>query len=1210
MPSLRERVAKGRAQAHAQLAAHALQWRSNLSDYAIRTAVQYAVEGDLADELHNILTDEQFRELRVARFGALALQDDLNRGLDYFSRVRPDQLRSIRLMFQPRSAERDDEYALLHRAHCQSFADFLQLDVPAAARQGIGLDRALRRLFPMRLAADDDAGPPVEVDLTGYQLGNWMCSCGARRGHSARYDFTCDCGAKTGNGRLSSRQRRCRQCGTPATYATCDRCSTRVTLSLWWKIRKGGVHPSVCQIPLILDLRFCRPGQPATSSRIELMQLPLMLGLTERDDELVFDLPDMLWVSDVRDRHGEQRPTGPLVSVADHPRYDRQTSVMRILECAFRRTLTDRGRPAGSALETVVAALAGIRRPGRYRRSTEWFSAQFARKVGYGLAAERHEDAGLSRGTDMSRPCVVAVSPDLRGDAALVSRALAESGSLSGSGLENVSVSLWITRLGLDELTAGPPEVPLERCQALASDGIVLPGETVEPGDLLVGISTAADLENPTPDERLLRAVFGERYLERQDASLCWDGRQSARVLGVHISVAPYEDIEIVEYPAREIGYEKLRPEERARISISLATTDPLETGDMLYGPDDSRAVVCGTHDGSADILVGPRHAWANAGPAGVADVQIRLRSDERSRSVIRARSTGAHSIATYPSMRSIEYDLGQLVRLAELVWLLRHDATRTAFEIYALRGGCIDWRNMFYELLVLGGTSLQEFPVSPFGDRTQLESAPPEAVRRWDRMLRSACVEAIRHGDELSFRALDDDGVLGASSGEVRRPDTVDLHTGLPVPGGLACQRIFGPVRDRRCGCGEYRSPRHDGEICERCGVEVTVNTVRRQRMGHIELAAPIVHPWYKDSLSRDLDLERETLADIIHGQRYIDPDSGLSQLILPPAAADLHLDVDRLCTGAEAVRFLLARREQSPARGALLRRLPVLPADLRPVIVRNGRRYGNSLNNRYVEIMQCNSRLRRLTDLEATPAVLHHARAELQRAVEALLDPRDGIASLADLATIVPGHGGGFRQRLVERPVDYSARATLVAESTGDMDRALLPDRLAWLLLEPVLLPRLVDAGDSKDIKSAKRAVQNRTSQAWAHLQAACQDTTVLVSVPNTRWPLLAVRIGLTADLSLKLDPALFDQLGWNQLGAPVRIFPLLTAEAAAETRAALLPSILLRGTGPSGPTELQESLLSLDQQYLLEEIVRMIGSGESAPLSALDRFLLFPE
>ncbi|KJK56091.1 hypothetical protein [Saccharothrix sp. ST-888] len=1212
MPSLRELIADGIEQGtfRALLVADALQWRSHRSDYAISAVVRYAVEEDLADEVDGILTDEEFRELRLARFGPLALREDLNLGSEYFSRDRPDLLRYTRLLFQQRSAERDDEYARLHRRHCQAFADFLQLDVPAAERREIGLDRALRRLFPMRLTpVGEDTEPPVQVDLTEYQLGTWACSCGAREGHAARYDFACGCGAESGNGRLSPGRRRCHRCGTTAEYVTCDQCGTRVTLSLWSQIRQGGVHPSACRLPLVLDLRIQRPWQPATSSSLELMQLPLMLGLAERDDELVFDLPDMLWIDGARDQHGQERPTGQLVSLADHPRYDQQTDVMRILEAAFRRTFTGRGHPAGYSLEPVVAALAGIRLPGRRPRSVD-FSGRFARKLGYGLAAEQHEDAGLVRGADMSRPCVVAVSPDLRGDAALVSRALSAPGTLTSPGLDNVSVSLRITQLGPDELTAEPPRVPPARCKALASDGIVLPGEMVEPGDLLVGISAPPVRERDlTQEERLLRAIFGEKPPERQDASLRWIGRQPARVLSVHIGIAWDEDYGIAEHPARVIRSEELPRGEGARISISLATPDPLETGDLLHGPGESHAVVCGTHDGSgADILVGPEHQWANDDSTRI--VEVRLHPDDRTRSVVRARSTGAYSTVKQLPVQTSEHDSGQPVRLADLAWLLGHGAPQAAFEIYALRADCIDGRLHLYRLLARGKDSLREIPMTPSGNRSPLESSPSEAVRGWDRLLRSACVEPVRNGDQLSFQPLDDDEVLAASSGEVQRPDILDPHTWLPLPGGLACQRIFGPIRDHECGCGRLRTTRHEGEICQRCGVEVTVSRVRRRRMGHIELAAPMVHPWYRDSLSRTLGLDQGMLAGIVHGRCYVLRDSGLDQFVPLPAAADPRLDVDQLLTGAGAVRFLAARLGRKPARGALLRRLPVLPADLRPMVAFNGRTHSNTLNDRYVEIVKCNSRLRRLTGLGATPKVIHQERAALQQAVDALLDPREGRAPLVNLAMILPGRSGGFRQRLFDRPVDYSARTTIVATPTGDLDTALLPDRLAWLLLKPVIMGRLVNSGDSQNVKAARRDVENRTPQAWAHLQAACQDATVLVSVPDTRWPLFAVHVGLTADLSLKLDPALFDHLGWHRLGTPARIFPVLTAEAAAEIRATLLPSTLLRDTGLTEPTCPPPSLLTLGLQHLPEEIVRMIETGESARLGDLDRFLLFPE
>jgi hypothetical protein len=692
-------------------------------------------------------------------------------------------------------------------------------------------------------------------------------------------------------------------------------------------------------------------------------------------------------------------------------------------------------------------------------------------------------------------------------------------------------------------------------------------GAAVEPGDLLVGISTPKDPDNPTPEDRLLLALFGEKAPQRRDVSLRWSGQQKAVVLGVHISRTWFASQEFAERPGRVNRLDKLHQGEQTRISVSLASSDPMETGDVLHGPDQTRAVVCGTHDISGtDVLVSADHPWAPGTPGTT--VELRLRPDERSRSAFQVRSIGAyHRVTELPAESSAE-EPGQPLRLADIAWLLRHGATEAAYELYALRADCVDERLELYKQMLRGQTSLQALRGAPSDDRF----TPSQTLRNWDRLLRSACVAPVLVGDRLSFRAIGDDEILATSNGEVGQPQTLNTSSGQLKFGGLDCQRTFGPLRTYVCGCGTRHRPADQGTRCEHCGVEVTVSHVRRERMGHIELAVPVVHPWYRERLSRALGLNREALAEVVDGQRR--------------ATRDL--------TGAEAIRFLLDQRGHTSIPDAVLHRLPVLPAGLRPTYVH----HGETLNDRYAKIVRQNVLAHHQLDNGVKPSDVN--RAGLQHAINDLFQATD--ASVADLSVVLPGLTGGVRQRLFDRPVDYSARTTVVAASTGNIDRALLPDRLASLLLTPVVARRLVDAGESPHFKAAEQVVRERVPQAWPHLQAACQEATILVSVPGTQWPMFAVHVGLTADLSLKLDAALFDHLGWHRLGAHVRIFPLMTEEAAAQAQAALLPSALLE------PTTVPASLLSLDQQQLPDEIVRMISTRESVQLGELDRFLLF--
>ena len=1197
MSKIRELVAAGLDDGsfRAALIAHAFQWRMNQSSYQVSSVVRYAVEEDLADEVHNILTDEQFRGLRLALHGAPALRNDLQSGMEYFGKNRPDFLRYIRVMSQQRSAERDDAYARLHRRHCQAFGDFLQLDTPAHERRQIGIHKILHSLFPMELSATSDTGPPAEVILRGYQLGTWSCECGARRGHDARYEYACSCCTISGHGRLSPRSRRCRRCGEPASYTNCEQCGKRVTLDLWRRIQRGGVHPSACRIPLELSLSTMRPAHISRPAQFELMQLPLLLGLTERGHDLVFDLPDLMWINELRDRHGLPRPTGHLLAVGDRPRYRRKADITSILELALLRTLTERGQPTGSALEAAVSAEFGYPRLSRKARSADWFSDRFDRIVGKTLTDSDLAAADLSRGADLSRPCTVAILPALNGAAAIIARTLYAPGAVTEPDVIIMSKPLRTGLFAHDELTMHPPGVSPDRCRALGDDGMARIGESVEPGDLLAGISEPVPEDDLPSKERLLAVILGEKGVVRRDASLRWTGNKPAQVVNTHLST-------IRATGAKTTGRSTGAPRTRdwAVLNITVATQSTLETGDILRGPDDSYAVVCGFHDdGPADILIGPGHPWASGSNRSVV---VRLVPDERAQTVVQARSTGSYSKIKQLPQQGPEQDPGQPLQLEDLVWLLSQGAHRTALELYAVRTDSIDGRLALRHCLADGKNLWTALATALDTGAPALREAPPEAVRNWDRLLRSAGVETVRQGNGLVFRALSDDEVLKGSAGEVLRSSSINMRTGKPEKNGLFCERIFGPTRDNTCYCGKYRDSPHHDVVCNRCGVKVTTSEIRRDRMGHINLAAAVVHPWYQGVLCQSLDLDLVVLTDIIHGRRGVDRQARVV------VADDVGGQDDHLSVGAEALAFLLARRTLKPPRGAILRRIAVLPAGVRELSSQDGRWRWAAVNVKYQGLIHHNTRLERLLQLNAPELICRNEQNKLQQAVDDLLGPHVK-GSVANLTTILPGRNGSFRQRLFERPVDYSARAPAVSASTGSVDRALFPIRIVRKMLAPLVAGRLVRAGEYSNIETAGQAVEDGSLPAEKQLRLACADLTVLLSMPDSPWPLFAMRAGMTTGQSVELDSSLFEHLGWDRVGDSVRIFPLLAEESGAEARSVLLPSILLQATSSYKVSNPQCTLLDLSPEKLFSEIVQLIEAGESTQLSDLDQFLLFP-
>ena len=1187
MPTFREQVVGALERSDAELAAYALRWREYRDDTPVSLAVQYATTLGRPDDVHNTLTDPLFRRLRVEFHGAAAYRDDLHRGTEYFSSTHPDLLRYLRVSAQQRLPERDDDYAVQHRRHCRAFENFLQLDTPARDRGPTGIHRVLTSLFPMTLPTPGDAAV-----LHGYKLGRWSCACGTRRGHAARYDYTCSCGTRSGNGVLPSHRRRCRRCDERAEYVLCERCATRVTLDVWQQIQAGGLHPAACEVPLELELTVRRRGQPKSPLTLHLMQVPLLLGLTERDGTLIFDLPDTMWVNDPYFRPGRLRATGQLVTIADQPRYRRQTDVTTILETALLRALTERGQPTGSALQNAVLAAVGLAPKARTPRTAAWFTNRFHRTVAAALSGNEPTADALSRGADLSLPCRVSISPALTRGAALLSNALREPGILAGPATIVLSRTLRTDLLGNDELTSSPPGIPADKCRALTADGLVRAGGQVEPGDVLAGIS------RPVPRSEIVLLdllVFKDPLrsnMRRRDASLYWEGDTAARVIHVETGAKP--------------GRGQPRMANGATVSVTLTTTASVQTGDILRAPDDTAAVVCGFHDdATTDILVGPAHPWATSTGGRVS---VRLLPDDLVHAVSRA-----HSAGNYDTTRQLPYgpddrDTGAQLYLGDITWLLQRGARRAATELYACRTDGIRGRRALHQTLIgeRADTDNAGDSVLAAAEPATLLDAPAEVTRNWGRLLYGAAVNATCDGDGLRFQPVDDAQVPVASSGVVMNSKSINERTGKTEKFGLFCESIFGPVRDYTCWCGRYRDAAHARTTCDRCQVDVTDSAVRRTRFGHVDLAHTMVHPWFHSALSPDLGLAPEVLADIILHRLGVDPDSGLTLPVQSGAG-----DEDRLLTGADALRSLYARQGADPPRGCLLNRVLVVPPTVRDLAQHDGKWRWHRINRHYQEVIEANLHLNRLRDIFADHlqgTLPRGPLGRLQAAVNNLLGTHT-TGSAADLSGILTGRTASFRERLFPRPADYSAVAPIVSATTATIDHVRLPAKLARRMLAPVIAERLVQQRHSPDLDAARRAVRENTPAARDALRASCAGLTVLLDVQDSPWPLFAAHTELTPEQSVECHPTLLEHLGEQILGNPVRIFPLLTPDAAAQARVTVLPSVLLGDPTARADASLEPpTVLDLEPAELPEQIVQWMRTGETVPLSDLDRFLLF--
>ncbi|HIC35271.1 MAG TPA: DNA-directed RNA polymerase subunit beta', partial [Gammaproteobacteria bacterium] len=392
---------------------------------------------------------------------------------------------------------------------------------------------------------------------------------------------------------------------------------------------------------------------------------------------------------------------------------------------------------------------------------------------------------------------------------------------------------------------------------------------------------------------------------------------------------------------------------------------------------------------------------------------------------------------------------------------------------------------------------------------------------------------------DSLRIGLAAPDLIRSWSFGEVKKPETINYRTFKPERDGLFCARIFGPVKDYECLCGKYKRLKHRGVICEKCGVEVTLTKVRRERMGHVELASPVAHIWFLKSLPSRigllLDMTLRDIERVLYFESFVVIDPGLTDLEMGQllsdeeyyAAMEEYGDEFVAKMGAEAVQQLLvdldlekemARlREEIPSTNSetkikklskrlklveafvnsgnkpewmILTVLPILPPDLRPLVPLDGGRFATSdLNDLYRRVINRNNRLKRLLDLNAPDIIVRNEKRMLQESTDALLDNgRRGRAitgsnrrPLKSLADMIKGKQGRFRQNLLGKRVDYSGRSVIVVGPTLKLHQCGLPKKMALELFKPFIFGKLEALGLATTIKAAKKMVERETSEVW---------------------------------------------------------------------------------------------------------------------------------
>ena len=479
-------------------------------------------------------------------------------------------------------------------------------------------------------------------------------------------------------------------------------------------------------------------------------------------------------------------------------------------------------------------------------------------------------------------------------------------------------------------------------------------------------------------------------------------------------------------------------------------------------------------------------------------------------------------------------------------------------------------------------------------------------------------------------------------SYGEVKRPETINYRTLKPEKDGLFCEKIFGPTKDWECNCGKYKKIRYKGKICDRCGVEITKAKVRRERMGHIELAAPVSHIWYfKGIPSRMgllLDISPRILEKVLYFAAYIVIDPGFSplsknQILSEKEYRDMrekYEDDFDAGMGAEAVKKLLQqidleelsvqlRAELKDASGQKKARivkrlevvdafrlsgnkpewmiidvLPVIPPEIRPMVPLDGGRYASSdLNDLYRRVINRNNRLKRLIQLNAPDIIVRNEKRMLQEAVDALIDNgRRGRAvtgannrALKSLSDMLKGKQGRFRQNLLGKRVDYSGRSGIVVGPSLKIYQCGLPKEMAIELFRPFVMKKLVDDGLANNIKAAKKMVEKGEGAVWDALEFVIKDHPVMLNRAPTlhRLGIQAFEPVLVEGRAIKLHPLVCTAFNADFDGDQMAVHVPLSAEAQTEARILMLSANNLLRPQDGGPVTIPTQDMVLGSYYL---------------------------
>ncbi len=513
---------------------------------------------------------------------------------------------------------------------------------------------------------------------------------------------------------------------------------------------------------------------------------------------------------------------------------------------------------------------------------------------------------------------------------------------------------------------------------------------------------------------------------------------------------------------------------------------------------------------------------------------------------------------------------------------------------------------------------------------------------------------------DSVSISVASPDTIRSWSRGEVKNPETINYRTFKPEPGGLFCQRIFGPVRDYECACGKYKRIKYKGVVCDRCGVEVTVSRVRRERMGHIELAVPVSHIWFLKSMPSRLglllDMTARNLERVIYYENYMVTDPGktpleqkqllteqefqqaqdeygddafeakmgaialgeiLDKMTLETAVEEMHEQMHN--TRSKQIKKKLSKRlkviggfieSDMRPEWMVLEVLPVIPPDLRPLVPLEGGRFATSdLNDLYRRVINRNNRLRNLLQLKTPDVIIHNEKRMLQEAVDALFDNgRHGRAvtgagnrPLKSLSDMLKGKQGRFRQNLLGKRVDYSGRSVIVIGPELKLNQCGLPKKMALVLFEPFIIRRLKELGFVHTVRGARKMIEKKSPEVWDILEEVTKGHPVLLNRAPTlhRLSIQAFEPILIEGDALRIHPLVCTAYNADFDGDQMAVHVPLSLEAVMECKLLMMSNHNIFSPSSGKPILTPSQDIVLGAYYLTLDPRRKPKSNDRLPL-----------